>query len=257
MPGASLHVAATGTAPPVPRATSQKSTAPSTATRDASPHTRPPSRSRSAKRSETTSQNDRETSSEDEDGLERPWRDDKALTAVQLASIKAEQSHYGQTKAYNIIRNRRMLEEMKLGMAKDVVSAASTPSAPAVQSTHGQDSGTPSSRPQSPQHVPSTQVSPRAPSAHGLFLSSPQHPPSSPVRSNLSATLARESLSKRYPSSSRWPPWMKGIIPVMEGLGPKCAALSDAMEAWVEFEDLMGHPDSKVRRTSIHDDFFC
>lgn len=36
-------------------------------------------------------------------------------------------------------------------------------------------------------------------------------------------------------------------VRAMEQAGPSCRILSDGMEAWVEFEDLMGYPGSKVR----------
>lgn len=273
MPGTSLHVTSTVPSTALLNSSSSRlsSTTPSTALPNSSSRTESRSRGRPVQRAEiATSRRRGRTSPEVEDDLERPWRSDENVTAAQLASIKAEISHYEKTRAYNIIRNRRLLQELRLPeMAKDVASGnlgsfqtleatrstgnqssgASPPSrSRSLGEPFGQDSGAPvpSRSRSSERRLSSADSSPRAPSSRGLFPS-PTAPQRSPTRSQVPRTVDDNSFGEIYPTSSRWPRWMKGIIPIMQSTGPKCVASSDAMEAWVEFEDLMAYPDSKVR----------
>ena len=52
-----------------------------------------------------------------------PWKTDKTLSWKDLVSINAEKSLYGKTRAYNIIRNSCVLDNMKVAaLAKEVIS---------------------------------------------------------------------------------------------------------------------------------------
>lgn len=70
-----------------------------------------------------SSDSEQDEDEEDEDTYEKPWKEDAKLTPAQLASINAEKSHYEKERAYNIIRNKRILEGMNLeSLAKAAVS---------------------------------------------------------------------------------------------------------------------------------------
>lgn len=66
-------------------------------------------------------------------------------------------------------------------------------------------------------------------------------------------TLAalRPSLAETHHTIARWPAWMKEMVPALEEVGPGCQELSEALEVWVEFEDVMSYPESKVNLSHL------
>lgn len=123
------------------------------------------------------------------------------------------------------------------------------------------------SRPKSPRLPisPSRSKSPHLPSSPTVSLSAPPSPDANAVQASSSArdsstalsqvqlkefsslAMLRPSLADTHPASNRWPAWMTTIIRAMERVSPSCKVLSEAMEDWVQFENLMEYPDSKVR----------
>ncbi|KAF7974575.1 hypothetical protein HWV62_11950 [Athelia sp. TMB] len=120
-----------------------------------------------------------------------------------------------------------------------------------------------SPRPPSPLRLPS----PRPPPSPGLesprsplspALESPRPPPSFPTASGLRQRLTISkptkptnlaslwpSLADTHPTRTKWPNWMTEMVRAMEEYGPSSDILSEGIEAWVEFEDLMDYPDKK------------
>ncbi|KAF7968819.1 hypothetical protein HWV62_29258 [Athelia sp. TMB] len=129
---------------------------------------------------------------------------------------------------------------------------------PRPPSSH--DGSTSPQRPDSPT-VPMAPQRPDSP----MVPSSPQQP-ASPIVADISpvdegsksrppahASLAtlRPSLADTHETRSRWPAWMSEIVPAMEEVAPASEELSAAMKAWVEFEDLMGYPDSLAKKNVL------
>lgn len=53
---------------------------------------------------------------EEADETKELWEEDETLSAEDIASINREVSYYEKERRYNILRNQRVLEEMKLGL---------------------------------------------------------------------------------------------------------------------------------------------
>ncbi|KAF7964413.1 hypothetical protein HWV62_8357, partial [Athelia sp. TMB] len=89
--------------------------------------------------------------------------------------------------------------------------------------------------PASPQRPDTPVVSQTPPSSNGSKAQ---------TRPHASLLTLRPSLANLHETRSRWPGWMGEIVRAMEEVAPASEELSGAMEAWVEFEDMMEYPDT-------------
>lgn len=160
MAGVSVHVSATGETrgssvasrgsvartpapsrvprPPAPRSSTGGQAGSSGATRDVNKHQKPliveeDKDDEHEEHEEDEEDKDNEEDEEDEgkdEGAARystptPWSQDTELTASQKKKINAEKNFYGRQRAYNIIRNKRCLDALKLpALAKETISSA-------------------------------------------------------------------------------------------------------------------------------------
>ncbi|KAF7984921.1 hypothetical protein HWV62_9823 [Athelia sp. TMB] len=113
------------------------------------------------------------------------------------------------------------------------------------------DSPTVPTSPQRPES-PTVPASPQRPDTPVVS----QTPPSgkgSKAQTRLHASLLtlRPSLANSHETRSRWPGWMGEIVRAMEEVAPASEELSGAMEAWVEFEDMMEYPDTLAKKNVL------
>ncbi|KAF7976813.1 hypothetical protein HWV62_5682, partial [Athelia sp. TMB] len=178
-----------------------------------------------------------------------PWATEPLHPLSPAESQKPTLSHQAQAEHIDPATPTRGSSPV-LGSPR-LLSSSGSPFAPGAQSPQLPSSPVMHSRPSTPKPLPSLpnsqrHESPANPLPHERAVtdrSTLDHHPSL-------ATLG-PSLADTHPTNGRWPGWMKESVRAMEQFGPSVGGLKDALESWVQFEDLMGYPDSKAKKNVL------
>ncbi|KAF7983641.1 hypothetical protein HWV62_20586 [Athelia sp. TMB] len=134
----------------------------------------------------------------------------------------------------------------------------STPGAPRLPLTPGSPRLPPTpgsprllSTPSSPRLPPSPGVVPPSGSVSRKQASKPTIASTS-LRSRTNLATLRPSLADTHATKDRWPHWMSEIVRAVEHIAPRCGVFLEAMEMWVEFEDLMQYPNTKAKKNLLN-----